>query len=69
MLATEVAGGKPYLGAERLYLALCLCLYYIGSSVAGSAGRVAWADGGWFAVALLAITLLVIALAGVTVPR
>lgn len=47
----------------------CLCLYYIGSSVAGSAGGVAWAGGGWAAVALFAITLLVIALAGVTMSR
>jgi predicted MFS family arabinose efflux permease len=49
--------------------ALYLCLYYIGSSVAGSAGGVVWADGGWAAVALFAITLLVIALAGVTMSR
>lgn len=44
--------------------ALYLCLYYIGSSVAGSVGGVVWA-----AVALFAITLLVIALAGVTMSR
>jgi YNFM family putative membrane transporter len=49
--------------------ALYLCLYYIGSSAAGSAGGVVWADGGWAAVALFAITLLVIALAGVTMSR
>jgi MFS transporter, YNFM family, putative membrane transport protein len=44
--------------------ALYLCLYYIGSSVAGSAGGVFWARGGWAAVALFAAVLLAIALAG-----
>jgi YNFM family putative membrane transporter len=44
--------------------ALYLCLYYIGSSVAGSAGGVFWARGGWPAVALFAAALLAIALAG-----
>jgi YNFM family putative membrane transporter len=44
--------------------ALYLCLYYIGSSVAGSAGGVFWARGGWPAVALFAAVLLAIALAG-----
>jgi MFS transporter, YNFM family, putative membrane transport protein len=42
--------------------ALYLCLYYIGSSVAGSAGGVFYARGGWpetvaFVVALLAVAL------------
>ena len=42
--------------------ALYLCLYYIGSSVAGSVGGVFYAHGGWpltaaFAVALLAVAL------------
>jgi YNFM family putative membrane transporter len=44
--------------------ALYLCLYYIGSSVAGSAGGVFWARGGWPAVALFAGVLLAVALAG-----
>ena len=44
--------------------ALYLCLYYIGSSVAGSAGGVFWARGGWPAVALFAAALLAVALAG-----
>lgn len=44
--------------------ALYLCLYYIGSSVAGSAGGVFWARGGWTAVALFAAVLLAVALAG-----
>ena len=44
--------------------ALYLCLYYVGSSVAGSAGGVFWARGGWPAVALFAAVLLAVALAG-----
>ena len=43
--------------------ALYLCLYYIGSSVAGSAGGVFWAHGGWMAVAAFSIALLAVALA------
>jgi YNFM family putative membrane transporter len=43
--------------------ALYLCLYYIGSSVAGSAGGVFWARGGWPAVAAFAAVLLALALA------
>jgi YNFM family putative membrane transporter len=42
--------------------ALYLCLYYIGSSVAGSAGGMFWARDGWPAVALFAIVLLAVAL-------
>jgi MFS transporter, YNFM family, putative membrane transport protein len=42
--------------------ALYLCLYYIGSSVAGSAGGVFWSRGGWTAVVLFAIALLAVAL-------
>jgi MFS transporter, YNFM family, putative membrane transport protein len=42
--------------------ALYLCLYYIGSSVAGSAGGVFWARGGWPAVVLFAAALLALAL-------
>ena len=42
--------------------ALYLCLYYIGSSVAGSAGGVFWAHGGWLAVAAFSIALLAVAL-------
>jgi MFS transporter, YNFM family, putative membrane transport protein len=42
--------------------ALYLCLYYIGSSVAGSAGGVFWARGGWPAVAAFAAVLLAVAL-------
>jgi YNFM family putative membrane transporter len=42
--------------------ALYLCLYYLGSSVAGSAGGVFWSRGGWPAVVLFAGALLVVAL-------
>lgn len=43
--------------------ALYLCLYYVGSSVAGSAGGVFWARDGWPAVAAFSGGLLVLALA------
>jgi YNFM family putative membrane transporter len=43
--------------------ALYLCLYYLGSSVAGSAGGLFWSRGGWPAVTLFAVALLVVALA------
>jgi YNFM family putative membrane transporter len=43
--------------------ALYLCLYYVGSSVAGSAGGVFWARGGWPAVAAFSGGLLALALA------
>ena len=42
--------------------ALYLCLYYLGSSVAGSAGGLFWTRGGWPAVALFAAALLLVAL-------
>ncbi len=43
--------------------ALYLCLYYAGSSVAGSAGGVFYARGGWPPVAAFAAALLAVALA------
>ena len=43
--------------------ALYLCLYYIGSSVAGSAGGVFYARDGWPLVAAFAVALLAVALA------
>jgi len=43
--------------------ALYLCLYYLGSSVAGSAGGVFWSRGGWPWVVLFALVLLAVALA------
>ena len=55
-----VGGRAPVAPAQAS--ALYLCLYYIGSSVAGSAGGVFYSRGGWpltvaFAVALLAVAL------------
>jgi MFS transporter, YNFM family, putative membrane transport protein len=44
--------------------ALYLCLYYAGSSVAGSAGGVFYARGGWPLTAAFAAALLAVALAG-----
>jgi len=43
--------------------ALYLCLYYIGSSVAGSAGGIFYARGGWPLTAAFAAALLAVALA------
>jgi predicted MFS family arabinose efflux permease len=43
--------------------ALYLCLYYIGSSVAGSAGGLFYAHGGWPPTAAFAAALLAVALA------
>ena len=43
--------------------ALYLCLYYVGSSAAGSAGGVCYARGGWPLTAAFAAALLAVALA------
>ncbi|HEY7430025.1 MAG TPA: MFS transporter, partial [Streptosporangiaceae bacterium] len=56
-----VGGLAPVAPAQAS--ALYLCLYYIGSSVAGSAGGIFYAHGGWpltaaFAAALLAVALV-----------
>jgi predicted MFS family arabinose efflux permease len=56
-----VGGLAPVAPAQAS--ALSLCLYYAGSSVAGSAGGVFYARGGWpltaaFAAALLAVALV-----------
>jgi YNFM family putative membrane transporter len=42
--------------------ALYLCFYYLGSSLVGSAGGVAWNDGAWLGVVGFALTLTVVAL-------
>jgi MFS transporter, YNFM family, putative membrane transport protein len=57
----SVGGLAPVAPAQAS--ALYLCLYYVGSSVAGSAGGVFYARGGWpltaaFAAALLAVALV-----------
>jgi MFS transporter, YNFM family, putative membrane transport protein len=43
--------------------ALYLCLYYIGSSVAGSGGGIFYSRGGWPATVAFAVVLLAVALA------
>jgi MFS transporter, YNFM family, putative membrane transport protein len=49
--------------------ALYLCLYYIGSSVAGSAGGIFYAHGGWPLTAAFAAALLAVALASAATLR
>lgn len=56
-----VGGRAPVAPAQAS--ALYLCLYYVGASVAGSAGGLFWAGGGWPAVAGFAAALLAVALA------
>ncbi len=43
--------------------ALYLLFYYLGSSLLGSAGGLAWSHGGWTSVVLFALALVLIALA------
>jgi YNFM family putative membrane transporter len=43
--------------------ALYLCLYYVGSSVAGSVGGVFYASGGWPSTVVFVVVLLAVALA------
>jgi MFS transporter, YNFM family, putative membrane transport protein len=56
-----VGGRAPVAPAQAS--ALYLCLYYIGSSVAGSAGGIFYSHGGWPPTAAFAIALLAVALA------
>jgi YNFM family putative membrane transporter len=56
-----VGGLAPVAPAQAS--ALYLCLYYIGSSVAGSAGGIFYAHGGWPLTAAFAAALLAIAMA------
>ncbi|WP_395676246.1 MFS transporter [Inquilinus sp.] len=64
--------GRRALQARAQASSLYLFFYYLGSSVAGSLGGVAWADWGWPGVALmigaLALTALLIALRLVVLP-
>jgi len=60
-VASGWVGGRARVAPAQAS-ALYLCLYYIGSSVAGSAGGVFWARGGWPAVAAFAAALLAVAL-------
>jgi len=61
-VASGWVGGRARVAPAQAS-ALYLCLYYIGSSVAGSAGGVFWSRGGWPAVAAFAAALLLLALA------
>jgi YNFM family putative membrane transporter len=56
-----VGGRAPVAPAQAS--ALYLCLYYIGSSVAGSAGGIFYSRGGWPATVAFAVVLLAVALA------
>jgi YNFM family putative membrane transporter len=56
-----VSGRAPVAPAQAS--ALYICLYYIGSSVAGSAGGVFYARGGWPLTVAFSAVLLVVALA------
>jgi MFS transporter, YNFM family, putative membrane transport protein len=60
-VASGWVGGRARVAPAQAS-ALYLCLYYIGSSAAGSAGGVFWARGGWPAVVAFAIALLAVAL-------
>ena len=61
-VASGWVGGRARVAPAQAS-ALYLCLYYIGSSVAGSAGGVFYSRGGWPLVAAFAIALLAVALA------
>jgi YNFM family putative membrane transporter len=56
-----VARAAPVAPAQSS--ALYLCLYYVGSSVAGSAGGVFYARGGWPETVVFVVILLAVALA------
>ena len=62
-----VGGLAPVAPAQAS--ALYLCLYYVGSSVAGSAGGVFYARGGWPLTAAFAAALLAVALASAATLR
>jgi MFS transporter, YNFM family, putative membrane transport protein len=61
-VASGWVGGRAQVAPAQAS-ALYLCLYYIGSSVAGSAGGIFYARGGWPPTAAFAAVLLVVALA------
>ncbi|MGI4947772.1 MAG: MFS transporter [Janthinobacterium lividum] len=56
--------GRRALAARGQAAALYLFFYYLGSSVLGSAGGVAWTRGGWPGVAWFCLALGAVALAG-----
>jgi MFS transporter, YNFM family, putative membrane transport protein len=60
-VASGWVGGRARVAPAQAS-ALYLCLYYLGSSAAGSAGGVFWSGGGWPAVVAFAAALLAVAL-------
>jgi MFS transporter, YNFM family, putative membrane transport protein len=68
-VASGWVGGRATVAPAQAS-ALYLCLYYIGSSVAGSAGGVFYGSGGWPATVAFVVALLAVALAsGATLRR
>jgi MFS transporter, YNFM family, putative membrane transport protein len=55
--------GRLATGNKGHASSLYLLAYYLGSSVAGSAGGWYWAEGGWNAVVIFTLTLLALSLA------
>jgi YNFM family putative membrane transporter len=55
--------GRLATGNKGHASSLYLLAYYLGSSVAGSAGGWFWAEGGWNAVVIFTLTLLALGLA------
>jgi MFS transporter, YNFM family, putative membrane transport protein len=60
-VASGWVGGRARVAPAQAS-ALYLCLYYIGSSVAGSAGGIFYTRGGWVPTAAFAAVLLAVAL-------
>ena len=56
--------GRRAVAARGQAAALYLFFYYLGSSVLGSAGGVAWTRAGWNGVVLFCLVLAALALAG-----
>ena len=61
-VASGWVGGRARVAPAQAS-ALYLCLYYVGSSVAGSAGGVFYSSGGWPSTVLFVTVLLAVALA------
>jgi YNFM family putative membrane transporter len=61
-VASGWVGGRARVAPAQAS-ALYLCLYYAGSSIAGSAGGVFYAQGGWPGTVIFVLALLAVALA------
>jgi YNFM family putative membrane transporter len=61
-VASGWVGGRARVAPAQAS-ALYLCLYYVGSSIAGSAGGVFYAQGGWPGTVVFVLALLAVALA------